>query len=149
MIIRDSTRQIFTQIFWVKSESTAVCLSKNLSFIVFFSLWASLCKFATHSALRPRVNSWNKNEIEKKLFIVNCSLIRDIHIVEWGWRCVILWFFNLPSVKMLIFSLKFDQSYPFTKMTQKVCQKAYHNPFQTKSNCQICLFIGWFLSRNY
>ena len=30
---RDSTRQIFTQIFWVKSESTAVCLSKNLRFI--------------------------------------------------------------------------------------------------------------------
>ena len=25
---------------------------------------------------------------------------------------------------MLIFSLEFDQSYPFTQMTQKVCQKS-------------------------
>ena len=33
-------------------------------------------------------------------------------------------FFNLPSAKILIFSLKFDQFDPFSQMTQKVCQKS-------------------------
>ena len=41
----------------------------------------------------------------EKLFIFYCSLFNDIHIAKWGWRCGILWFFDLPSVEMLIFSL--------------------------------------------
>ena len=32
--------------------------------------------------------------------------------------------FKPSKRKMLIFSLEFDQSYPFTQMTQKVCQKS-------------------------
>ena len=35
--------------------------------------------------------------------------------------CGILWFFNHPSVEMLIFKLNFDQFDPFSQMTQKVC----------------------------
>ena len=112
---RGSTRQIFSQKFWVRSESTSIGLSKNLSFIVQIcdTLWFT-----------PRVNSWNKYGSLKKWFIFNCSLFSDMHIVKGGWRCVILWSFNLPTADLLIFSLKFDQSYPFTQMTQKVCQKS-------------------------
>ena len=33
-------------------------------------------------------------------------------------------FSTFQKKEMLIFSLKFDQSYPFTKMAQKVCQKS-------------------------
>ena len=44
-----------------------------------------------------------------------------MNIVELGCRCGTLWFFNLPSAKKLIFSLKFDQFDPFSQMTQKVC----------------------------
>ena len=47
-----------------------------------------------------------------------------MNIVELGCRCGTLWFFNLPSAKKLIFSLKFDQFDPFYQMTQKVCQKS-------------------------
>ena len=43
-------------------------------------------------------------EVYKIWFMFNCSLVCEIHIVKWGWICVILWFFNLLSVKMLIFS---------------------------------------------
>ena len=35
-----------------------------------------------------------------------------MNIVELGCRCGTLWFFNLPSAKKLIFSLKFDQYVP-------------------------------------
>ena len=112
---RGSTRQIFSQKFWVKSESTPVCLSKNLSFItqICNTLW-----------FMPRVNSWNKHGSLKNWFIFNCSLFCDMQIVKLEWRCVIMWFFNLTSVEIPIFSLKFDQSYPFTRMTQKVCQNS-------------------------
>ena len=41
---------------------------------------------------------------------------------EYFHTCVILWFFNLPSVKMLIVSFKFDQAEPFIQITHKVCQ---------------------------
>ena len=112
---RGSTRQIFSQKFRVKSKSTPVCLSKNLSFIV------QICDTLSFT---PTVNSWDKHGSLKKWFIFNCSLFSDMHIVRWGWRCVILWFFNLPSADLLIFSLKFDQFYPYTQRTQKVCQRS-------------------------
>ena len=57
---RASTRQFFTQKFWVKSESTPVCLSKNLSFI------AQICDI---SDSRPRVNSWNKKWKLKQTYV--------------------------------------------------------------------------------
>ena len=86
-------------------------------------IWVLSRKFATHSDSRPRVNSWNKHG-SLKIDLSSIQTILWYTHCEWRWKCVILRFFNLPSVKMLIFSLEFDQSYPFTQMTQKVCQKS-------------------------
>ena len=40
------------------------------------------------------------------------SLSSGMNIVELGCRCGTLWFFNLPSAKNFIFSLKFDLNWP-------------------------------------
>ena len=40
---------------------------------------------------------------------------------------------NVPSVEMLIFSLNFDQSYPFIQMTQKVWRIENEAPFNFRS----------------
>ena len=47
-----------------------------------------------------------------------------MQIVKLEWGCNVEKPQNDTSVEILIFSLKFDQSYPFTRMTQKVCQNS-------------------------
>ena len=103
---RASTCHIFIQKFGVKSESTPVFLSTNLSFSP---------QIATDSDSRQKWEIGANMEGSKNLFIYNCSLFDDIHIVKWGWRCGNLWFFNSPSVKMLIFSLNLKTWFQHSK----------------------------------
>ena len=56
-----------------------------------------------------------------------CSLFNDIHIAKWRWRCVILWFFDLPSVEMPKVSLNFDQFDPFSESLLYKLEKKLRN----------------------
>ena len=64
------------------------------------------------------------SKLPENAYIFNWCLSSGMYIVELGCRCGILWFFNLPSAKKLIFSFKFNQFDPFSQMAQKVCQKS-------------------------
>ena len=61
-------------------------------------------KFVT---LTTKVSSWRQIISCNLQCWSKCSLFSDIHVVKWEWICGILWVFNLPSVEMHIFSLKF------------------------------------------
>ena len=112
---RAPTRQIITQIFWIKSESTHVCLSGNLSFI------AQSC-----DALRftPWVSSWMKHRSFKKL--INLQLYPSYWLTLSEMRRKMCYFvvFQPSKVEMLNCSYsapQFWSIWPIFQMAPKLC----------------------------
>ena len=97
--LRAPSRQFFTQKFWVKSESTLI-------------FWVKIWVLSVKS--RQILIHGKSTHLEKTLnftenaFIFNWCLFSGMHFLELWWKCGISWVFNLPSVGIHIFSLKFD-----------------------------------------
>ena len=88
---RAPSHHFFPQKFWVKSESTPLFLSKNLSLER---------KIATNLNFRQKYAFRTNIELNpENAYTFNWSLSSGMNIAELGCRWGTLWFFNLPSAK--------------------------------------------------
>ena len=82
--------------------------------------------------------------------IFNWSLSSGMNIVELGCRCGTLWFFNLPSAKNFIFSLKFDLIWPIFPNDSESLPKVSEILSRLKSLLwTLCLHSGTLLDQQF